>query len=160
MRLIVALACGLTVVVAGCGSSSGEATLTVYLSAPRSGPDGQQGRELVAGARTALGAAGGEAGGHPVTLVPLDPAAGRSGYADAGAAANARSATADSTAIAYIGELGRTTRSSLPITREAGLLQVEPEGMSGREAMESVLAAIDGADDPLDRASVADAYGA
>ncbi len=43
------------------------------------------------------------------------------------AGANARRATEDSTAIAYIGELDSgTTRTSLPITNEAGMLQVSP----------------------------------
>jgi hypothetical protein len=150
-----------SVAVAACGSaSSGEASLTVYVSAPLSGQDRGDGDAFVAGARSALDERGGEAGGYPVKLVPLDFATPPGGYADAAAAANARTATADSTAIAYIGELDRTTRSSLPITREARLLQVEPEPESrpmraGREAMESVLGAIDDAGDPLDRGSVA-----
>lgn len=54
-------------------------------------------------------------------------AAGPAGATDARAGANARAATGDSTAIAYIGELDSgTTRTSLPITNEAGLLQVSP----------------------------------
>ena len=53
--------------------------------------------------------------------------AGPSGATDALAGANARRATEDSTAIAYVGELDSgTTRTSLPITNEAGLLQVSP----------------------------------
>jgi ABC-type branched-subunit amino acid transport system substrate-binding protein len=43
------------------------------------------------------------------------------------AAANARSATSDSSSAAYIGELdSATTRTSAPITNEAALLQVSP----------------------------------
>lgn len=160
--LLAALACAVALAgfVAGCSSGSAtDASLTVYLSAPSSGPDGREGRELISGARSALATAGGEAAGHPVTLVALDSAVDPGAYGDAGAAANARTATADSTAIAYIGEIDRTTRSTLPITRAAGLLQVEPDGRSGGELMRSVLTAIGDAGDPLDRSSVADAYG-
>jgi hypothetical protein len=73
----------------------------------------------------------------------------------AGIAANARRAVGDSTSIAYIGELDRTaTLSSRPITDDARLLQVPPTP----EAMAQVLDALEGADDPLDRESVADAF--
>ncbi|MCL4286249.1 MAG: hypothetical protein KJ006_01220 [Thermoleophilia bacterium] len=111
---------------AGCGPSTGEPALTVYLSAPLSGPAGGDGRDVAAAARAALADAGGEAGGVAVRLRVLDDAGG-GGASDVLAAANARSATQDSTAIAYIGELDSgTTRTSLPITNEAGLLQVSP----------------------------------
>ena len=53
--------------------------------------------------------------------------AGPEGATDAGAGANARTATEDSTAIAYVGELeSGVTRTSLPITNQAGMLQVSP----------------------------------
>jgi branched-chain amino acid transport system substrate-binding protein len=111
---------------AGCGSSSGEPILTVYLSAPRSGPVAGDGRDVAEGARRALEDAGAEAGGQTVKLEVLDDA-GPAGATGAHAGANARTATGDSTAIAYIGELDSgTTRTSLPITNEAGLLQVSP----------------------------------
>jgi len=111
---------------AGCGSSASEPVLTVYLSAPLSGPAARDGGDVAAAARRALADAGGEAGGTEVRLVVLD-GAGPSGATDARAGANARTATQDSTAIAYIGELDSgTTRTSLPITNEAGLLQVSP----------------------------------
>ena len=76
--------------------------------------------------RQALGDAGDRAGGTEVKLEVLDDA-GPGGATDALAGANARRATEDSTAIAYVGELDSgTTRTSLPITNEAGLLQVSP----------------------------------
>ena len=113
------------------------------------------------------------------------------------AAANARQATQDSTAIAYIGELdSAATLTSLPITNDARMLQVSPSAGAvelvapfdgsdevppetqpsgartfgtlagsrasrrelGAEAMALVLDAIDRADDPLDRASVVEAF--
>lgn len=171
-RIGVIAACVAVLGAAGCGSgSSADATLAIYVSAPLSGPDRDRGRSFVAGARAALEESGGEAGGHPVDLMPLDSAIEAGGYADAAAAANARTAASDSTAIAYIGELDRTSRSSLPITREAGLLQVppfdppegappaaRPDSEAGSESMDWILAAIESAGDPLDRASVADAF--
>jgi branched-chain amino acid transport system substrate-binding protein len=140
--VVVALALG------SCGSSEppSDAQLTVYVSAP----DTPAGRQVVEQSRDALADAGGEAGGVAVRAVylgaPPDPAA---------IAANARRAVEDSTSIAYIGELSeKGTLSSQPITDEAGLLQVSPTD----DTMARVLDAIDGADDPLDRASVEDSF--
>jgi len=112
--------------IGGCGSSAGEPVLTVYVSAPLSGPAAGDGGDVAAGARAALDDAGGEAGGQEVRLRVLDDA-NRGGATDVLAGSNARTATGDSTAIAYVGELDSgTTRTSLPITNEAGLLQVSP----------------------------------
>jgi branched-chain amino acid transport system substrate-binding protein len=109
----------------GCGSdSSGKPGLTVYLSAPLTGPAAGDGNDIVDGARLALDDAGHEVGDIEVRLEVFDDA-DRHGSSDALAGANARRATEDSTAIAYIGELDSgTTRTSLPITNEAGMLQV------------------------------------
>ena len=117
----------LALAAAGCGSeSSGDPELTVYLSAPVGGPLGQDGANVADGARTALADADGEAGGVRVELDVLDETGPR-GAGDTIAAANARTATEDSTAIAYIGEIDSgTTRTSAPITNEAGVLQVSP----------------------------------
>jgi branched-chain amino acid transport system substrate-binding protein len=112
-------------VLAACGSDGeGDPSLTVYLSAPLRGPSAADGHDVADGARMALDDAGGEAADTPVRLVVLgDAAAGGATAAMAGA--NARTATEDSTAIAYVGELDSgTTRTALPITNEAGLLQV------------------------------------
>ena len=108
----------------GCGSGGGDPELTVYLSAPLRGPSAADGRDVADGARLALDDAGGAAAGTPVRLEVLGDAGAR-GATAARAGANARTATEDSTAIAYVGELDSgTTRTSLPITNEAGLLQV------------------------------------
>ena len=115
---------------AGCGEDAepGDATLTIYVSAPLSGPARADGQAVADGAREALADAGAEAAGFAVTAEYLD-AAGRneSSFDPVIAAANARTATEDSTTIAYIGELtSGGTRASLPITNSAGILQVAP----------------------------------
>jgi branched-chain amino acid transport system substrate-binding protein len=122
--IAVAVAAG--ALAAGCGGGSGDPELSIYLSAPLRGPVAADGRDIADGARLALGDAGREAGGVAVRLKVLDDA-GSGGSEAALAGANARRATEDSTAIAYLGELDSgTTRTSLPITNEAGLLQVSP----------------------------------
>jgi len=110
---------------AGCGSGSeGAPELSIYLSAPLSGPAAGDGRDIADGARLALDEAGGEAAGTRIRLVVRSDS-DRHGSDAAMAGANARRATEDSTAIAYVGELDSgTTRTSLPITNEAGMLQV------------------------------------
>jgi ABC-type branched-subunit amino acid transport system substrate-binding protein len=120
----------------GCGTdeATGDPSLTVYVSTPLSGRDARDGLAVADGARAALAAAGEEAGGVAVEVAVLDSGPGASateptpGRADpVRAAANAREATEDSTAIAYIGELdSETTRTSLPITNDARLLQISP----------------------------------
>jgi ABC-type branched-subunit amino acid transport system substrate-binding protein len=121
----------LAVVLAGCGSTVQEGSeLTVYLSGPEHGAAAGAWRDLTAGARLALEQAGAEAGGVPIRAVELDDTEageGEVGWTQARVAANARRATEDSTSIAYIGELDSdATRVSVPITNEAGLLQVAP----------------------------------
>jgi branched-chain amino acid transport system substrate-binding protein len=125
LAILLALAC--LGAVAGCGSSSdGDPQLTIYLSAPLSGPRSADGRDVVDGAKLALADAGGAAAGTAVSLKPLDDATGN-GWDGAATGANARTASQDSTTIAYIGELDSgASRTSIPITNEAGILQVSP----------------------------------
>ena len=119
-----------TVVASGCGQpeAEGDPVLTVYVSAPLSGPAGPEGRDVADGARLALADAGGEAGGTQVVAEYLDVAGRNESRSDPVAAGrNARAATEDSTSIAYIGELdSATSRTSVPITNSAGILQVAP----------------------------------
>jgi len=123
---VIAAAVAVGTLAAGCGGGGGDPELSIYLSAPLRGPVAADGRDVADGARLALADAGAEAGGVTVELKVLDDA-GSGGSAAALAGANARRATEDSTAIAYLGELDSgTTRTSLPITNEAGLLQVSP----------------------------------
>jgi branched-chain amino acid transport system substrate-binding protein len=107
---------------AGCGGGggdvSGDAVLHVYVSLPATG-DGRDARD---GALMALDDAGNTAGGIRVEAVQLDAPDG-----PAGVGANARTATQDSTAIAYLGDFDSgASRVSVPITNAAGLLQVSP----------------------------------
>jgi branched-chain amino acid transport system substrate-binding protein len=122
----------LAALVAGCGAGTdaeeGEATLTIYVSAPLSGPGRADGQAVADGAREALAEAGGEAGGFAVRAEYLDIAGRNENRFDpVTAAANARTATEDSTTIAYIGELDSgASRTSVSITNSAGILQVAP----------------------------------
>lgn len=115
---------------AGDDAVEGEGPVTVYISLPLRGASGGDGQDAADGARMALTDADGEAGGREVRAVFLDATEGAAANAlwtPGQAAANARQATQDSTTIAYVGDFeSGATRSSLPITNEARLLQVSP----------------------------------
>jgi branched-chain amino acid transport system substrate-binding protein len=133
-RAPVALALAATVALAGCldGAEAPhpEDPITVYVSLPLRGPSGADGRDAADGARLALSEAGGAAGDHEVSAVFLDGTEDRgegARWTPAQVGRNARQATRDASAIAYIGELeSGATRTSLPITNEARMLQVSP----------------------------------
>jgi branched-chain amino acid transport system substrate-binding protein len=127
------LLAALTLGACSSGSSDigADATLTVYASLPlEGGAFGAEGRDIERAAKLALDDAGGEAGGLAVEAVFLDDTVDEGSdarWTPAQAAANAREATQDSTAIAYLGEFqSGATRASLPVTNEARLLQVSP----------------------------------
>jgi hypothetical protein len=112
----------------GSGIEAGE-HVTVYVSSPLRGPEASQGRDVADGARLALANARGRVGGLAVRARYLDDTGPGAdvGWSPAAAAANARRAAEDSTAIAYLGDFDSgATRSSLPITNQARLLQVSP----------------------------------
>jgi branched-chain amino acid transport system substrate-binding protein len=119
-----ALALALAAVAGGCGGGgedTGDATLSVYVSLSESEADG---RDATDGAILALADAGGEAAGIAVEAEVLEDAPG---WGPVEAAANARVATQDSSAIAYLGDFeSGATRASLPVTNGARLLQVSP----------------------------------
>jgi hypothetical protein len=104
------------------------ATVNVYVAAP-----------LCAEAERELARHGGRAGEIRVHVSCL-PSAENGGKLDlAVIGANARQATEDSSAIAYIGERTRAaTRFSEPILEAAGIRQLSQ--MSGAEAMRRILA--------------------
>jgi branched-chain amino acid transport system substrate-binding protein len=142
------LALGVTACGADDSRSQGDAVLTVYVSAPLSGPGRAEGQDVADGARMALADAGDEAGGVEVRAEYLD-VAGRneSRFDPVTAAANARTASEDSTTIAYVGELDSgASRTSTPILNEAGILQVAP----GSGAEDLVRAGAVGNDVPLE----------
>jgi ABC-type branched-subunit amino acid transport system substrate-binding protein len=130
-RLHLAVVLAAAAALAGCGGgdgdSSGPEVLTVYASLPLSGLAAPDGRDAADGARLALADAGSQAGGVTVEARFLDAGAGGQGWSPARSAANARTATRDSTAIAYVGDFqSGATRASLPITNKAFVLQVSP----------------------------------
>ena len=101
---------------------------TVYSSAPRHGVSATTAREVLAGERRALAERGGRSGGLRIRLRQLPATDNRERPWDPGLVAeNAHRAADDPTAIAYLGELDYgATAVSLPITNDAGLLQVSP----------------------------------
>jgi branched-chain amino acid transport system substrate-binding protein len=101
---------------------------TVYSSAPRHGVSAATAQEVLAGERRALADRGGRAGGLRIRLRLLPATDDRDRPWNPGLVAeNAHRAADDPTAIAYLGELDYgATAVSLPITNEAGLLQVSP----------------------------------
>ena len=124
-----ALAALLALALAGCGiagSAKIDAPVNVYVSLPLTGPRGADGRDAANGARFALEQAQGRAGAIQVHATFLDDAKGRT-WDPVVVGANARQAVQDSSAVAYIGELdSEPTRASVPITNDAGLVQVSP----------------------------------
>ncbi len=119
----------LSLIVAGCGIAGAakiEAPVSVYVSLPMTGPRGTDGRDAADGARFALEQAQGKAGSIQVHATFLDDAKGKA-WDPVAVGANARRAVQDSAAAAYIGELdSEPTRASMPITNDAGLVQVSP----------------------------------
>ena len=124
----------LALVVAGCstpgsGIQAGE-HVTIYVSMPLRGAEAVEGRDVVGGAKLALADAHGKVGELAVRAVYLDDTAGRGArarWSPAVAAANARQASEDSTAIAYLGDFDSgASRFSVPITNEARMLQISP----------------------------------
>ena len=113
----------------GSGIQAGE-RVDVYVSMPLRGPQAGNGRDVVDAARLALTDAHGMAGRLRVRATYLDDTSGQGAdarWSPARAAANARRASQDSAAIAYIGDFDSgATRFSLPITNEAHILQVSP----------------------------------
>ena len=113
----------------GAGIQAGE-HVTVYVSMPLRGAGSRGGRDAADGARLALANSHGKVGELAVRARYLDDTSGRgpsARWSGAAAAANARDAAQDSTAIAYIGDFDSgATRFSLPITNEARILQVSP----------------------------------
>jgi hypothetical protein len=146
LALLLVLAVG----VVGCGEEGGagdDATVTVYVSAP--------GRALCDEAREQ--ASQGKGGEEPKLRVVCLDAAGPDGeWTLAQVGANARRATEDSTAIAYVGEPARAARrQSQPILEAAGIATFG--AASGREAVAEVRAALQETDGGDPRKAVLDA---
>jgi branched-chain amino acid transport system substrate-binding protein len=102
--------------------------VTIYSSLPGHGVSAPAARATAAGLRLALEDAGGRAGGLEVKLVELDSAEPGERLWDPDVVSmNADEAADDPRAIAYIGELDYGASAvSVPITNDAGVLQVSP----------------------------------
>src|SRR5919199_395506 len=133
-RALAAAACAASALGA-CACGDGEPSrapsrgaLTVYTSLPRAGVESRAADAVAAGERLALADAHGRAAGRAVRLVELDSAApNREPWDPAAVEANARRAARDTTAVAYVGELGLgASPVSGPVTSGAGMLQVSP----------------------------------
>jgi ABC-type branched-subunit amino acid transport system substrate-binding protein len=141
----------------GCGEGGAEegARLNVYVSAPLSGAEAEVGRELCDEARQEARRAG-EPGGFELRVVCLDAAGPEGRWTLAQVGANARRATEDSTAVAYLAEPERAARrQSLPIVEAAGIAELG--GTSGKAALAQVAAAIEESDSNDPRQAVLDA---
>jgi hypothetical protein len=143
--------------VAGCGESGAAegARLHVYVSAPMRGAGGEAGKSVCAEARQEA-----QRAGSPVRfelqVVCLDAAGPEGRWTLAQVGANARKATEDSTTVAYLGEPSRAARrQSQPILEAAEIAELG--GLSGREAMAKVAAALEESDSSDPRRAVFDA---
>jgi len=130
------LLAALTMFVAACGgsdsgsssSSGGGKNLTIYSSLPLQGASRPQSLDVINGEKLALKQRGGKAGKYTIKYVSLDDSTASAGKWEAGqTSSNARKAAQDKSAIAYLGEFNSGASAiSIPVTNEAGILQVSP----------------------------------
>jgi hypothetical protein len=128
---------------AGCGERGAEAgaRVRVYVSAPLHGAEAAAGRRLCTGAREEAARAGGEVEDLELEVICLDAAGEGGRWTLAQVGANARRATEDSSAVAYVGEPAELARKqSRPIVAAAEIAELG--GVSGEEAVTAVVAAI------------------
>lgn len=156
----IVLACALaTLWLGGCGEEGAAegATVTVYVSAPLRGGEAEAGRRLCDEAREQA-AQGKEGGELKLRVACLDASGSNGHWTLAKVGSNARQATEDSTAIAYIGEPDpEARRQSRPILAAAEIAQIG--GVGGREAIARVTAALAEGDAGQPRDTVFDALG-
>ena len=154
--LLLVLALG--AMAAGCGEEgvAGGATVTVYVSAPLRGEEASAGRRLCDEAREQ--ASQGKGDDLKLRVLCLDAAGAGGRWTLAQVGANARRATEDSTAVAYIGEPDpQARRQSSPIVAAAGIAQIS--GTEGRKAIAQVQAALRESDSGDPRDALFDALG-
>ena len=160
-RWAAAAAVVLVLTLSACGTTSGVssgATVSVYLSAPMRGSDGQGGRELCSEAKETLTRAGGKAGDLRIRLLCLDASGPDGIWTLARIGANARRAVEDSTTVAYIAEPDpKARRQFRPILEEAEIAPVTAS--SGSTAMRRILTAIEEADSGSLREQLSNALG-
>ena len=149
-----------SVIAAGCGEegAAGGATVTVYVSAPLRGEEAGAGQRLCDEAREQAGQGRGDEEELKLRIVCLDAAGTDDRWTLAKVGANARQATEDATAIAYIGEPDpKARKQSSPIVAAAEIAQIGRAG--GREAVAQIQAALRESDSADPRDAVFDALG-
>ena len=112
----------------GGGGSSGSQSLTIYSSLPLQGTSRVQNLAVISGAKLALKQKGGKVGKFTINYKSLDDSTASAGGWDPGQVSkNARKVATDKSAIAYIGDFNSGASAvSIPITNQAGVLQVSP----------------------------------
>ena len=137
LKPVLAAACALALAVAaGCGEEQSRGgtvpgdTLTVFSSLPLQGPRAEQSKSIVNAEKLALRDSGGRVGDFNVNFASADDSTAggdQVGWDPDKTAENAKKAVENTRTIAYIGELDSgATAVSLPITNEAGFVQVSP----------------------------------
>lgn len=137
LKPVLAAACALALAVAaGCGEEQSRGgtvpgdTLTIFSSLPLQGPRAEQSKSIVNAEKLALRDSGGRVGDFKVNFASADDSTAggdRVGWDPDKTAENARKAVENTRTIAYIGELDSGASAiSLPITNEAGFVQVSP----------------------------------
>jgi hypothetical protein len=141
----------------GCGEEGAQkgATVSVYVSAPLHGSEASAGRRLCDEAREQ--AAQGQGGDElRLRIICLDASGSGGRWTLAKVGSNARRATEDSTTVAYIGEPDpKARKQSQPIVEAAAIGELG--GLSGREAIARITAAIREGDASKPRQAVFDA---
>jgi branched-chain amino acid transport system substrate-binding protein len=137
LKSLLAAACAMALVAtAGCGEEQSRGgtvpgdTLTIFSSLPLQGARADQAKSIVNAQKLALRDSGGRVGDYKVNFASADDSTAggdRVGWDPDKTAENARKAVENTRTIAYIGELDSgATAISLPITNEAGFVQVSP----------------------------------
>ena len=139
---------GSVALVAGCGEggAASGATVSVYVAAP-----------LCTAARQELAKEGGEAGDLEVHVTCLPPVEGKGGADLATAGADARRATEDSTAVAYLEAPGPAAKFGQSIVESADIAWIETGSVEA--AMRRVLRALEGRGSSSPRGAVLDQVG-
>jgi branched-chain amino acid transport system substrate-binding protein len=112
----------------GGGGTTASKDVTVYSSLPLQGANRPNSVDVNRGAELALEERNGKAGACTVEFKQLDDSTAQAGTWDPGAtSANARKVANDDNSIALLGEFNSGASAiSIPITNEAGILQVSP----------------------------------
>src|SRR5688572_26163595 len=112
----------------GGGGATASKDVVIYSSLPLQGATRQNSLDVQSGIELALEQRGGKGGECTVEYKKLDDSTAQAGAWDPGAtSANARKVVNDDSAVALIGEFNSGASAiSIPITNEAGLLQVSP----------------------------------